>query len=242
MSKFVSIPSILVAALAVGTPLNAQSQCEYSRDLSAVVPVGSEGVVRVDARSGNLRITGRSDLSEVRVSGTACTSSASLLNEMRLEAESRRGEAFVEAHIPSSRGFLGGSGYARMDLVLEVPVSANLRVRDGSGSIEISGVARGMSIEDGSGWIAVRETGGDVHISDGSGSIEVDNVAGSVIIEEDGSGSIDIRNVTESVLVREDGSGGIDVHQVIGDFTVERDGSGSIDYGDIGGSVATPRS
>lgn len=242
MANSTAIYLILMSGVSAVAPLAAQANCEYSRELSAALPIQPGEGIEVVARAGSLRITGRPDLTEVLVSGLACTSSEWFLNEMRVEAESRSGEVFVETHLPSSRESLGETGYARMDLVMEVPAIATLRVRDGSGSMEISGILGGMSIEDGSGPIAVSGTGGDVHISDGSGSIEVDNVRGSVIVEEDGSGSIEIRNVTGNVLVRRDGSGGIDVHQVSGDFTVERDGTGSINYGGIRGSVGTPPS
>ncbi|MQA90483.1 MAG: hypothetical protein GEU90_09635 [Gemmatimonas sp.] len=249
----------LLATMIVAAPLAAQSKCENRREISETLDLAPTDRIRVEAGAGSLRITGRPGMSQVLVTGTACASSASRLEEMEIDIGSRAGEAYVETIIPQSLGWFDWFGYARMDLVVEVPEGATLNVRDGSGSLEIANiggglkvddgsgsleianVGGGLEVDDGSGSLTIRDVDGDLRLFDGSGSITVENVRGSVVVEDDGSGSMDVRNVTGSVFVREDGSGSISVDLVGGDFIVDRDGSGGIHSADIAGVVQIPR-
>ena len=148
------------------------------------------------------------------------------------------------------------NGYARLDLVIEVPARMAADISDGSGSVEIVNLGD-VDLTDGSGEINGRDLHGNIRIHDGSGSITLTDVAGEVEIR-DGSGSIDLRNVAGMIDVTDgsgeveitgarnsvrisDSSGSIGVRDVAGDFTVERDGSGGIDYANVRGRVDLPR-
>ncbi|MEX2570506.1 MAG: hypothetical protein WD737_04320 [Gemmatimonadota bacterium] len=259
MSRIQTIGLSLLATLVATAPLTAQNECANRRDISETLELTPTGRVNIAAGAGSLRITGRPGSAEVRVTGTACASSGSRLEEMRIDATSSGSEAFVETIIPDSESWFGWSDYARIDLVVEVPETATLDVRDGSGSAEITdvrgglriddgsgsldvaNVAGGLQINDGSGSLTVREVDGDIRLVDGSGSVTLEFVRGSVVVEDDGSGSLSIHDVSGDVVVREDGSGSIRVDLVGGDFVVDRDRSGGIRFADVDGSVQIPR-
>lgn len=229
-------PLIVVGVAAL--PVAALAQ-EYDAPRSATVNAAGATAAHIEARAGQLRVTGRADLTEVRVRGTARASSRDLLDDIELEAV-RSGNAIeVRVHMPDSRDWRW-SEHAILDLVIEVPATLALDVDDTSGDITVEGVTAKVRIDDSSGDIRVRDAG-DVWISDSSGGIDVSRVKGSVDIDDDSSGEIEVYDVTGSVRIGRDSSGSIDVSRVGGDFTVERDGSGSIDYGDVKGKVDIPR-
>lgn len=230
-----------------------QSDCDHTAPRSAVVNAQGAALVRIDAGAGTLRIEGKPGLREVRVTGVACTDRRGSLDDIRLVADREGSEVRVIAELPTTRA----NGTARLDLVIEVPESvpldvkdssggieirrvASLRLEDSSGEINVEDVAGDLHIEDNSGEIRLVRIRGDVRVSDGSGGIRIDEVGGSVLIDEDGSGEIAVQDVGGSVRVRRDGSGGIRVERVRGDFIVDRDGSGGISQREVGGAVRIP--
>ena len=227
-------------ALAVALPAAGFAQ-NYDEPRNATVPASGATVLKVDARAGQLRITGRADLTEVRVRGTARASSRSVLADIKLEAVREGSEIHVRAIVPEHRDCCDWDDQALLDLVIETPATLALDVDDSSGDMTIESVAAKVRIEDSSGNIRVRDAGGDIWISDSSGGIDLRGVKGSVDIDEDSSGEIEVYDVTGSVHVGRDSSGSIDVSRVGGDFVVEHDGSGSIDYDGVKGKVDIPR-
>lgn len=229
--------SLVIAGL-FSAPVAALAQ-DYDEARNATVNAAGATAIRIDARAGNLRVTGRSDLTEVRVRGTARASHRDLLADIKVEAVRNGNEVEVRAILPESRDWRWNE-HAVLDLIVEVPAAVALDVDDTSGDMTIEGVSARVRIDDNSGNIRVRDVG-DIRISDSSGGIEVRGVKGSVDIDDDSSGEIEVYDVTGSVRVGRDSSGSIDVSRVGGDFIVERDGSGSIDYGDVKGKVDIPR-
>ena len=227
---------VLVATL----PASALAQ-DYDAPRTATVNASDATVLKIDARAGMLRVTGRTDITEVRVRGTARASSRGMLDDIKLEATRNGNEVVVQVVIPEFRDsrWNGYNEQALLDLVIEAPATLPLDIDDTSGDMIIESVAAKVRIEDNSGNIRVRDTG-DLWISDNSGGIDIRGVKGSVDIDEDSSGEIEIYDVTGSVHVGRDSSGSIDVSRVGGDFVVERDGSGSIDYDDVKGKVDVP--
>ncbi len=205
---------------------------EYSAPREASIAIGDATSVRVVARAGSLSVEGRSDLTEVRATGTAYAAREDQLDDIELTATRSGSTVLIEAHIPDGQR-------VKLDIVIELPAWMILDIEDSSGSIEIRNVA-GVDVTDGSGSITIEAVAGDVTLNDGSGSIDVREVGGRVLIEDDGSGSITVTNVEGDLIVEEDGSGSIRATDVGGDFVVQRDGSGSIRYERISGRVSVP--
>jgi hypothetical protein len=224
--------------LAAALPAAALAQ-DYDAPRTATVNASGATLVRIEARAGNLRVTGRTDITEVRVRGTARSSSRGILEDIKLEATRNGTEVTVRAVIPEFRDSGWDNDQALLDLVIETPAKLPLDIDDTSGDMTVESVSAKVRIEDNSGNIRVRDTG-DVWISDSSGGIDIRGVKGSVDIDEDSSGEIEVYDVTGSVHVGRDSSGSIDVSTVGGDFVVERDGSGSIDYDGVKGKVDVP--
>ncbi len=246
----------LLACLVLAQPALAQ-RCEHSRDINLTASATAVNLAVVVAGAGELVIEG-GGTDEIVIQGRACASDADRLEEMSIDLSPRGDRLQIKTEIPD-RGNWSWSGnrYAHIDLTVQLPAnlavrvddgSGNLVVRDvssieledGSGNIEMSGIAGDVSIDDGSGNIDLTDVGGEVWINDGSGNIDIADV-GSVVIDDDGSGNIDVDVVRGSVIVHSDGSGGIWVAAVGGDFTVQDDGSGGIRHRDVAGAVKIPK-
>jgi hypothetical protein len=115
---------------------------------------------------------------------------------------------------------------ARIHLRIQLPVNMNVRIIDGSGSIDIAHIIGNLTINDDSGAIKVENITGRIRIEDGSGKINIQDVQGRLEIV-DGSGKIVVQHVTGDVTIK-DASGAIEVNDIGGSVTVS-DGSGSID-------------
>lgn len=230
--------SLTALTAVVLLPAAALAQ-DYDAPRTATVNAAGATVLRVDARAGNLRVTGRTDITEVRIRGTARASSRAILEDIKLEAQRSGNEVTVRAVMPEPRDRSWDDFHAMLDLVIETPATLPLDIDDTSGDVTVESVSAKVRIDDNSGDIRVRQTG-DVWIRDSSGGIDVRNVTGSVDIDEDSSGEIEVYDVSGSVHVGRDSSGSIDVSRIGGDFIVERDGSGSIDYYDVKGKIDIP--
>lgn len=245
---------LLLTSAGLGLPAWACAfdSCQVSEPREATVDAAGATTVRVEAKDGSLRITGEEGLTEVRAHGEACARSRQSLKKVQLHAERSGDEVRVVVDIPERWGEPGA-----LDLEVRVPAGVAVHVEDGSGEVEVDGVAS-LWLQDGSGEIDVTDVGGDVTIhdasgemdlvdvkgsvvlEDGSGDIRVEDIRGSVTVEDDGSGAIEARGVGGDVLVRRDGSGDIRVEDVGGDFTVEEDGSGDITHERVQGRVKVP--
>jgi hypothetical protein len=230
----------MVLLAAIPAAVHAQ---DYDAPRNATVNASGATLLKIDARAGMLRVTGRTDITEVRVRGTARASRKGLLDDIKLEATRNGSEVEVRVIMPdyNDRGWNNGwdNSNAVLDLVIETPATLPVDIEDTSGDMTVETVSAKVRIDDNSGNIRVRDTG-DLRISDSSGGIDIRGVKGSVDIVEDSSGEIEVYDVTGSVRVGRDSSGSIDVSRVGGDFVVERDGSGSIDYDGVKGKVDVP--
>jgi len=247
---------IAAAAPALAQNYRTYEQCEHEAQRTADVDASGIRLLKVKARAGSLKIEGRAGLTRIVVRGRACASSAQLLEDIELRAERRGSEIVVESMQREQSWVFTGNSYARLDLVMEVPMRIAAEIADGSGNVELmnlgaveltdgSGEITGhdlhgdVNIRDGSGNITLTDVGGELKIHDGSGSIEVRSVAGRIDIT-DGSGEVDVRGARNSVRIS-DGSGSIGVTDVAGDLTIDRDGSGEVEYANVRGRVEIPR-
>ena len=230
------------------------NDCNYTAPRNASIAVAGATHVVIIARAGELRVTGAGGTTEVRATGTACTSERDNLSEITLVATRSGSEVRIEAKIPE---FSGWHSNNQLDFEVTVPNNLPLRIddtsgemrvegvgaadiHDSSGSLHVRAVSGDLNIDDSSGEIDVEHVGGKVTIEDSSGSIDVDD-AGAVDIPSDGSGSIDIRHVRQNVTIGSKGSGEVTVSDVGGDLVVRHKGSGGIDYERVAGRVDVPR-
>lgn len=237
MMKRICILLAMFSSLALaGCNVNVTvgSDCQFTEERTATVPVEDAKTLIVEARAGELRIEGRADLTQVQVKGGACAGDRSTLDKIVLRAEKVGEEVRVEADLPDAVGVIVGNS-PRLDLTLEVPAGMTVRVQDSSGDTVIRQVAS-VDIEDQSGNLDISDIAGDVIINDDSGDLTVSRAGGVVAIRDD-SGNITVREARADVVVEQDDSGDMNVTQVDGSLVINRDGSGSIDLRDVKGDV-----
>lgn len=166
------VPSLMVAA----------GSCDETAPRSAVLDAAGVTEVQVRAGSGSLRVDGRPGLAEIQIDGTACAADREDLDRIELVTSRSGGTLLIEAR---TREVSNG----QLALNIAMPDSLPLSVDDGTGSIEIVGVAA-AAVRDGAGSLRVELVRGDVRVADGSGGIDIRDVRQDVLIEQDGSGSI----------------------------------------------------
>jgi hypothetical protein len=219
-----------VLVLASGCVVIDEIDCRHRDDREEVVPApASLREVEVLALAGSLDIRGREGLSEVRVTGVACSRRERDLEGIDIVARVESDRVVIEAVIPRAAQRRG----ARLDLEIELPSGVAVVVHDGSGDTVIEGVAA-AKVDDGSGDLRFDLVPGDVAIVDRSGDLELGGV-GAVRLE-DGSGDATIRDAAAVTVVR-DGSGDLEIQDVAGDVTVLDDGSGDIEVAGVGGDL-----
>jgi len=225
MNKAGFLFSILMSATTlagVTACIPATAELQETRQLEVTATDASE--LAINAGAGSLIIEGRAGIDQVQATAKIYQHRANNDYTLRLELDSQD-RALLESHTGQSWGD------DHIDLTVIVPDSLSVRIDDGSGSIQASGLKAGLVLVDGSGSIALKNLSGDVRIEDGSGSIQVSRVDGDLLIE-DGSGSIRVDDIDGNASIT-DGSGSVTVHRVSGRVTIS-DGSGSIKVVDAG--------
>jgi hypothetical protein len=247
----IAAAALLLAGCNARVTIDSDFSCRVTADRSANIALGTAKVVRVVAEAGSLEIEGKSGLSEVRATGTACAADEDLLAQVQIQTRQIGDEVRIIAEVPDT------IAPAALDLKLEVPDHVALKVEDASGettikhvgALEVSDNSGGLIIEDvqgavrvsdDSGELTITQVTGNVTVSDDSGGMSIEDITGDVHVNEDGSGEITIERVSGSVTIDEDGSGGIYVRDVKGDFTVRDDGTGEITHEGVGGEVRLP--
>ena len=185
------VPSLMVAA----------GSCDETAPRSAVLDAAGVTEVQVRAGSGSLRVDGRPGLAEIQIDGTACAADREDLDRIELVTSRSGGTLLIEAR---TREVSNG----QLALNIAMPDSLPLSVDDGTGSIEIVGVAA-AAVRDGAGSLRVELVRGDVRVADGSGGIDIRDVRQDVLIEQDGSGSIVRRRRGQSLPMRHEPEGGL---------------------------------
>ncbi len=202
----------------------------YRETRNLELPAGGVHVLRVRCGAGELTLKGIEGtdiihvLAEIESEGTDKEEFQLLADKLiQLDFKREYNQALLSSNvvIPSLSNI-----DARIHLYIQLPVNMNIRIIDGSGSIDITNIIGNLSIDDNSGAINASQITGRILIEDGSGDIEIEDVQGKLDIV-DGSGQIVIRHVTGDVTIK-DASGGIEINDIGGSVTVS-DGSGSID-------------
>lgn len=227
--------ALLLAVLAAGSAQAWDwSDCKYEKAVEATLNLEGSETLTIHAAAGDLRVSGRSGISEARAVGRVCASEKAWLEASDLVAEEGR-NAMIAVSLPDSSGWaFAGSRYLYMDLEIDVPDTITLDIRDSSGDIDI-GETASVSVHDSSGDINIEDVTGTVTLDDSSGDIDLLDISGDVLVHRDSSGDIDGRDIEGSVKVERDSSGDLRFRDVGADLVVEKDSSGDIVADGIGG-------
>ncbi|MGH8235023.1 MAG: DUF4097 family beta strand repeat-containing protein [Rhodanobacteraceae bacterium] len=236
----------------------AAEQCRYSAPRNADIDAAGLKLLAVDLGPNNLVIQGEPGITRITVHGTACASNEKWLADVKVET-ARHGDT---ANIVANNGrhdiidiSLFGGSYAYLKLDVRVPQSLAIKLEEGSGDADASGLAAldatlgsgdlkangvagefGLSV--GSGDVVASGVGKLNLSSVGSGDVSVDGVHGDAHVGSVGSGDLGLRNVKGNVSVGSVSSGDVKLAEVGGSVTVDSVGSGDFGVRNVKGDVS----
>ena len=235
--------------------------CAHQEFKRLTLPVEDITSLEIRCGAGSLEIEGSSSTTidvraEIIIENTDQKDAQALIRDkMKLSLERDGDKAVLVAGFEETSG-LRIFGNRLINLTVGLPRDLDLKVEDGSGNIELSGIRGDIDIDDGSGSIRIGDIGGNAVINDGSGDIELSGIRGDIDIDDgsgeivvndgggfigirDGSGSISVTNVVGDVEIS-DGSGSIRIDGVEKNVTIKDDGSGSVDISGVKGRISKP--
>lgn len=229
-------------------------ECRFSSDRAANFS-GTIKKVIISAGEGSLKVSGAA--AGVNAKGRACASAEAMLSKITLESRREGDIVYLTVAIASAgmKNMFSLNKYASLDLDITVPRTAELKITDTSGDIELSDVGRteitddsgdmllkningDLDVTDESGELRIMSVTGRVTVKDSTGGIDIEDVRGDVKIALDGSGDMSIVKVTGNVDIIEDASGDISVREVTGNVVVHKDGSGDIRVTEVTGKFS----
>ncbi len=230
-----------IAMFLIATVATTAAADDYIETRDLDLNVEGLDLLVINAGAGGLDVRGVAGQDSIVVRATIVIPDADeddgrdvIERELKLDLRASGGKATLVSDFRKSFWGFGSNGW--VDIEVSMPPTLELRIKDGSGSIDVVNVTADVAIDDGSGSIDVNSVG-NLNIDDGSGSIDVTDASGDVKIV-DGSGSISVERVGGSVTI-DDGSGGIRVHAVEQDLVIIEAGSGGVSYTEIHGRVET---
>lgn len=248
---------VLLALLSL--PLAAAAgECRYSAPRNLHDDLAGVRGVQIELHSHDLHLVGGSNTGGLQLTGRACASSQSALDNLQVTSH-REGDQLI-IDVGQSHSFnvgVFGVSYEYLDLQAQLPANMPVTLNTGSGDAYVSGLTQ-LNAQTGSGDLHVNHISGEVSVTSGSGDIELSDIGslrvGSVgsgdvqarSIQRDatigtvGSGDVTLEHVGGSVNVSTIGSGDLVVKDVRGNLIVGAKGSGDVTHSDIGGKVSVP--
>ena len=230
MYKFAVIVAAGLAGWFITQPLFADSTHPNTHEIEKVLLMkgGALNAMLIDATAGELTLVG-SDSTQIMVEARIVGDDLAP-GDYQLTLQEKDGKAVLYAHIKGNK-----HDDEHIDLVVSLPASMALEVRDRSGDIDISAMSGGLTMIDRSGDITLTDISGATNVDDRSGDIVVDGLTGPLQIN-DRSGDILLKHIEGNGSIV-DRSGDISVKHLSGDLTIE-DTSGDIRVKKVSGLVS----
>ncbi|WP_448243336.1 DUF4097 family beta strand repeat-containing protein [Pseudoxanthomonas mexicana] len=193
--------SLLLAATLLAPPALAQTAINETR------PLDARGRVDISNIKGRIEVRGW-ERNEVQVTGTLGK------GVERLDIESSGGQVSIEVRYPKSNGW-GGNRTGPTDLVVMVPVRADLDVESVAANVHVSGVA--------SSELSINSVSGDVVAAAAPRKADVETVSGNATLTLN-SADVSANTVSGDIVLRGRLNGDIDVETVSGRIEVNVNG------------------
>jgi hypothetical protein len=224
MLRFAGGISVLLAATFFQTACMAgRLTTSFDRTLKV------DGPVRLDISAGSGKIVVRGGApGVVHIHGEVRGGGFSLGGESRRAEEIAANPPIEQSGNSIRIGRRFGEplfSWVSISYTVETPADTELRAKNGSGGIEMSGLKEPATLASGSGRVEVENAGDDLTLTVGSGGVRASHVAGKVSFEC-GSGTVALDDVREEIRGTA-GSGNIQVDRARGRVNV-RTGSGEI--------------
>jgi hypothetical protein len=248
----VLLPLLLISLTA------AADECRYSAPRNLHDDLSGVRGVQIELHSHDMHLVGNGSSSSLEITGRACASSQSALDNLQVTSHREGDQLIVE--VGGSHGInisFFGVSYQDLDLQIQLPSTMPVSVNDGSGDAYISGLTQ-LDAQTGSGDLHIHNISGNVTVTTGSGDVEIkhigdlkagtvgsgdlnaSDVTNSVHIGSVGSGDVVLEKVGGNVDVGTLGSGDLSVSDVRGNLTVGAKGSGDVSHSNIGGQINVP--
>jgi len=187
----------LAAALA-SAPLHAGTPIDQTR------PLDAHGRVEVENLKGRIQVRAW-NRNEVHITGSLGTG----VEKLVIEGDARH--LVVRAQYPKQIGAWRGDKTGPTDLILQVPLQADLDLESVSASIDVDGVAPGdLSIDTVSGDVVVAGAPGHADVNSVSGDLQVTLNSSDVKVETV-SGELALRGRLDGEVHAESVSGELDI-------------------------------
>lgn len=213
------------------------SECRYSAPRTLHDDLAGIRGVQIDLHSHDLHLVGSTSGGTLDVSGRACASSESALNNLQVTSH-REGDQLI-IDVGGHNAFnisVFGVSYAYLDLQAQLPTSMPVTINTGSGDAYVTGLTQ-LNVQTGSGDLHADHIAGEVTVTAGSGDVELSDI-GSLNAGSVGSGDVKARNVHKSVIIGTVGSGDVTLEHVGGSVNVSTIGSGDLNVKDVGGDLS----
>lgn len=190
-------PLLLAVLLALSATATAATPIDQSR------PLDPTGRVQIENLKGRIQVRAW-DQPQVKVSGT--------LGEgvEKLVVEGDRGNLLIKVQYPKDSGW-GGNNTGPTDLIVTVPLRADLEIESVSADVDVSGVAPAtLSIESVSGDVVlagaprevdVETVSGDLRLTANSADVQAESVSGDLVLRGRMSGEISTGTVSGNIDV-----------------------------------------
>jgi DUF4097 and DUF4098 domain-containing protein YvlB len=204
MQRPVSHPTILVLALCAGMagPLYAATPIDQTR------PLDARGTVEIENLKGRIQVRAW-DRNEVHVTGSLGD------GVEKLVVEGDEDHLIVRAEYPKQTGGWRNNRTGPTDLILQVPLRADLDIESVSADIDVSGVAPGD--------LSVETVSGQVVIAAAPGNADIDSVSGDLRLTLNGS-DVSVETVSGDVVLNGRLKGQVHGETVSGQLSIDSGG------------------
>ena len=228
------MPRLALLALllsAAAAPAFADDPCTHSAPRNLQLDLAGVRTVVFDIGHNELRLDARKGASG-GVTGRACASDASYLDQLKLTQQKSGDTLVVKAwREGNTLSGLFGNRYAELRLSATLPDNLPVKLEVGSGDAWITGAAS-LDATVGSGDAEIRRIPGKVSAKVGSGDIEIDDT-GALHVPSVGSGDVTVRGVRGDAEIGSVGSGDLRLSRIAGSVRIGSIGSGDIELDGI---------
>ncbi len=254
--RFSALGVILVGLF--GSDLHATAaaapQCPFVAFDTVLYDAAGVTRLRVQAGPGVVRIEGRAATDQVRVYARRCASTLEVLEHLWFDVQREGSEMRVGVRIPTELFRPDTGTVAIVDLVVQVPPRLTVDIRDGQGTLQVSGVhaldaqlALGdvhiadivgdVSVKAGPGDVDVQHVDGNVEISLTVGHLSVRRVRGGATVAAGHVGRSILLDIRGTVTVGDGHTGDLSVDGVGGDLVIGTIRRGTVQYTNVNGRV-----
>ncbi|MEO5566293.1 MAG: DUF4097 family beta strand repeat-containing protein [Luteimonas sp.] len=198
MRHSIQVLSLAILASLASAPLFAATPIDQTR------PLDPRGRIEIDNVKGRIQVRAW-DRNEVRITGSLGK------GVEKLVVEGDRDHLEVRVQYPKRMGSWGNDRVEPTELLLQVPLRANLDIESVSADIDVEGVApRNLDIDTVSGDVAVAAAPGEISIDSVSGdqrvtvnssNVKVESVSGNIVLGGRLNGEVHAETVSGDIRV-----------------------------------------